>query len=39
VSDKVWICDDEGSARFPVFTRGNAGEAFGVVASPLTWTA
>jgi hypothetical protein len=38
VGDKVWICDDEGSSRFPVFTRGSAGEAFGVVASPLTWT-
>lgn len=36
---KVWICDDEGSARFPVFTRANVGEVFVEAASPLTWSA
>jgi pyruvate,water dikinase len=35
---KVWVCDDEPSARFPVFTRGNIGEVFGDAVSPLTWT-
>jgi hypothetical protein len=29
---KIWPCDDEGSARFPVFTRANAGEVYGEVA-------
>lgn len=35
---KIWVCDSEGSKRFPVFTRGNAGEAYAEVATPLTWT-
>jgi len=34
---KVWPCDDEGSERFAVFTRANAGEAYVEVASPLSW--
>src|SRR5579859_2095231 len=36
---RLWVCDDEPSARFPVFTRGNIGEVFGDPVSPLTWTA
>jgi pyruvate,water dikinase len=36
---KVWVCDDDGSARFPVFTRGNVGEVFTDAVSPLTWSA
>ncbi len=35
---KLWVCDDEPSSRFPVFTRGNVGEVFNVAVSPLTWT-
>ena len=35
---KLWVCDDEPSARFPVFTRGNVGEVFSEAVSPLTWT-
>jgi pyruvate,water dikinase len=35
---KVWVCDDEGSARYPVFTRGNVGEVWIEAASPLTWS-
>jgi pyruvate,water dikinase len=35
---KLWVCDDEPSTRFPVFTRGNIGEVFGRPVSPLTWT-
>lgn len=39
MQDKIWLCDDEVSARFPVYTRANAGEVFAVAVSPLTWTA
>jgi hypothetical protein len=35
----VWVCDDEASARFPVYTRGNVGEVYSEVVSPLTWSA
>ncbi|HUU73553.1 MAG TPA: PEP-utilizing enzyme [Burkholderiales bacterium] len=35
---KIWLCDDEVSKRFPVYTRANAGEVFAVAVSPLTWT-
>ena len=38
MGEKVWVCDDEGSARFPVFTRGNVGEVFMEAVSPLTWS-
>ena len=37
--EKIWVCDDEASARFPVFTRGNVGEVFSEAVSPLTWSA
>ena len=36
--EKVWVCDDEGSARFPLFTRGNVGEVYIEAVSPLTWS-
>jgi phosphohistidine swiveling domain-containing protein len=39
VTGKIWVCDDEPSERFPVFTRGNVGEVFVEAVSPLTWTA
>ncbi len=35
---KIWICDDEPSERFPVWTRGNVGEVFVEVVSPITWS-
>jgi rifampicin phosphotransferase len=38
MSPKVWVCDDEGSARFPVYTRGNVGEVWVEAVSPLNWT-
>jgi pyruvate,water dikinase len=38
MQEKIWICDDEPSKRFPVYTRANAGEVFAVAVSPLTWT-
>jgi pyruvate,water dikinase len=36
---RITVADDEPSERFPVFTRGNVGEVFAEVVSPLTWTA
>jgi len=36
--NKVWVCDDEPSTRFPVFTRGNVGEVWIEPVSPLTWS-
>jgi len=39
MSNKVWVCDDEGSPRFPVFARGNVGEVFVEAVSALTWSA
>jgi pyruvate,water dikinase len=38
MGNKVWVCDDEPSARYPVYTRGNVGEVFVEVVSPLTWS-
>jgi pyruvate,water dikinase len=39
MSEKIWVCDDEPSARFPVYTRGNVGEVFVEAVSPLSWSA
>jgi pyruvate,water dikinase len=38
MAEKVWVCDDEPSARYPVWTRGNVGEVFIEAVSPLTWS-
>jgi phosphohistidine swiveling domain-containing protein len=38
MSDKVWVVDDEPSRRYPIYTRGNVGEVFPDVVSPLTWS-
>jgi pyruvate,water dikinase len=38
MADKIWFVDDTPSKRFPLYTRGNIGEVFPVVVSPLTWT-
>lgn len=35
---KPWVVDDEPSKRFPIYTRGNVGEVFPTVVSPLTWS-
>ena len=35
--EKIWVVDDTPSRRFPIYTRGNIGEVFPVVVSPLTW--
>jgi len=36
--DRPWIVDSTPSTRFPVYTRGNAGEVASKVTSPLQWT-
>ncbi|HWW54261.1 MAG TPA: hypothetical protein VNY84_10855, partial [Acidimicrobiales bacterium] len=36
---KAWIIDDQPSQRYPIYTRGNVGEVFPDVVSPLTWSA
>src|SRR3954463_7075280 len=36
---RVWVADDVPSERFPVYTRGNVGEVFPSVVSPLSWSA
>jgi pyruvate,water dikinase len=38
MSSKIWVCDDEPSARYPVWTRGNVAEAYSEVLSPLAWS-
>lgn len=38
VNGKEWVVDDVLSERWPLFTRGNVGEVFPDVATPLTWT-
>jgi len=38
MNEKIWVCDDEPSTRFPVYTRANAGEVFATAVTPLTWT-
>ncbi len=38
MGEKVWVCDDEPSVRYPVWTRGNVGEVFVEAVSPLTWS-
>ncbi|HEV3353849.1 MAG TPA: PEP-utilizing enzyme [Acidimicrobiales bacterium] len=37
MEDKIWVVDDVPSRRYPIYTRGNIGEVFPVVVSPLTW--
>ncbi|MEV5835452.1 PEP-utilizing enzyme [Nocardia sp. NPDC052112] len=39
MSNRVWVCDDEPSTRFPLYTRGNVSEVFVEAVSPLTWSA
>src|SRR5438309_5612398 len=39
MTEKVWVVDDAPSRRFPIYTRGNVGEVFPDVVSPLSWSA
>jgi phosphohistidine swiveling domain-containing protein len=38
VNGKPWIIDDDRSQRWPLYTRGNVGEVFPDVATPLAWS-
>ena len=38
MAGKLWFVDDEPSRRYPLYTRGNIGEVFPEVVTPLTWT-
>lgn len=38
INDKYWLVDDELSRRWPIYTRGNVGEVFPDVVTPLNWT-
>src|SRR4051812_7210435 len=38
-AETVWVADDVPSEHFPVYTRGNVGEVFPDVVSPLSWSA
>jgi len=37
-ADLPWVVDDETNDRFPIWTRGNVGEVFPLVVTPLTWS-
>jgi rifampicin phosphotransferase len=38
IDGKPWLVDDELSRRWPIYTRGNVGEVFPDVVTPLNWT-
>ena len=38
VNGKPWLVDDDLSARWPLYTRGNVGEVFPDVVTPLDWS-
>jgi rifampicin phosphotransferase len=38
VGEKAWVVDDDLNDRFPIWTRGNVGEVFPTVVTPLTWS-
>ena len=38
VNGTEWLVDDELSKRWPLYTRGNVGEVFPDVVTPLNWT-
>ena len=38
VNGAQWLVDDRLSARWPLYTRGNVGEVFPDVVTPLNWT-
>jgi rifampicin phosphotransferase len=38
VNGKEWLVDDKLSTRWPLYTRGNVGEVFPDVVTPLNWT-
>jgi pyruvate,water dikinase len=38
IDERTWLVDDELSRRWPIYTRGNVGEVFPDVVTPLNWT-
>jgi rifampicin phosphotransferase len=38
INGKPWVIDDDRSRRWPLYTRGNVGEVFPDVATPLAWS-
>jgi pyruvate,water dikinase len=36
--DRAWVVDDDPNEQFPIWTRGNVGEVFPLVVTPLTWS-
>jgi pyruvate,water dikinase len=38
VGAKAWVIDDDPNERFPLWTRGNVGEVFPTVVTPMTWS-
>ena len=38
IHGKEWLVDDALSGRWPLYTRGNVGEVFPDVVTPLNWT-
>ena len=36
--ERLWVVDDGPNDRFTIWTRGNVGEVFPAVVSPLTWS-
>lgn len=38
MGEKAWVIDDDPNDRFPIWTRGNVGEVFPTVVTPMTWS-
>jgi pyruvate,water dikinase len=38
VGERAWVIDDDPNPRFRLWTRGNVGEVFPSVVTPLTWS-
>jgi pyruvate,water dikinase len=38
MADRIWVVDNDPSAKYPIYTRGNVGEVFPDTVAPLSWT-
>src|SRR5437870_5131167 len=38
MGERVWVVDNDPSARYPIYTRGNVGEVFPDAVAPFSWT-
>jgi pyruvate,water dikinase len=36
--ERIWVVDNDPSAKYPIYTRGNVGEVFPDTVGPLSWT-